>query len=254
MPSVNYLPTPKLALHQRRTLATSIMADASVSRFKGFPPAATRFFRALAANQDRVWFAEHKGEYEQFVRAPMEALVQAVTERLASTALPLIGDPKKSIFRINRDVRFSADKSPYKTNASAVLSRDGSKTLPGLVYFQFGHDEIFAAAGFYMPMPEHLHLLRAGMAWDAPGWLAVRKGLDRQGLVLMTEGALVRLPKGFESAPAAVHDDLRLKSWAVSQSISLRTARGPDLVEAIAGLALSCAELLEFGWTALDAA
>jgi uncharacterized protein (DUF2461 family) len=64
-----------------------------------------------------------------------------------------VGDPKRSLFRINRDVRFSADKSPYKTNASWIWSRDGSKTSPGLIYFPFGADEFLAAAGFYMPMP-----------------------------------------------------------------------------------------------------
>lgn len=149
-------------------------------------------------------------------------------------------------------VRFSADKSPYKTNASVVLSRNGSKTSQGLVYFQFGAEEIFAAAGFYMPMPKDLHRLRAGMAWDSQGWSAVRKSLDRQGLTLMTDGALVRVPKGFESSAAALHDDLRLKSWAVSRSFPLRVARSPELADAIAGLALSCANLLEFGWFAMD--
>jgi uncharacterized protein (TIGR02453 family) len=183
----------------------------------------------------------------------MGELVLAVTARLSATALPLVGDPKRSVFRINRDVRFSADKSPYKTNAGAVLSRDGSKTSPGLVYFQFGADEIFAAAGFYMPMPDDLHRLRQGMAQDPQGWLSVREGLAQHGLTLMTDGALVRIPKGFESAPEAIRDDLRLKSWAVSRSIPQRTARSPELVETIAELALSCHGLLEFGWSALEA-
>jgi uncharacterized protein (DUF2461 family) len=65
----------------------------------------------------------------------MGALVEAVTARLANTPLPLCGEAKQSLFRIHRDVRFSADKSPYKTNASAVLSRDGSKTSAGVLYF-----------------------------------------------------------------------------------------------------------------------
>lgn len=82
----------------------------------------------------------------------------------------------------------------------------------------------------------------------------MRKGMDKQKMTLMTEGALVRGPKGFESAPAVLHDDLKLKSWAVSRIIPLRTARSPDLVGVITGLALSCAELLEFGWSALEAA
>ena len=143
------------------------MTDVSENPFKGFPTAATRFFRELAQNQDRSWSAEHKAEHEQFVKTPMSALQQAVTARLASTPLLLTGDPKRSVFCINRDVRFSSDKSPYKTNASGIWSRDGSKTSPGLVVFQFGAGEIFAAAGFYMPLPEDLHRLRAGMAWDA---------------------------------------------------------------------------------------
>ena len=230
------------------------MTEAPASAFKGFQPAATRFFKDLAANQDRVWFAAHKAEHEEFVKAPMGALVQAVTARLAATALPLTGDPKRSLFRIQRDVRFSADKSPYKTNAGAVLSRDGSKTSPGELYFQFGAGDILAAAGFYMPTPDDLALLRAGMARDVEGWLSLRRGLEQQGLTLITAGALKRVPKGFEAAPALIHDDLRLKSWAVSRPVALRIARSAELVEAIAGLALSCADLLEFGWTALDAA
>jgi uncharacterized protein (TIGR02453 family) len=230
------------------------MTEVTASTFKGFQPAATRFFKALALSQDREWFAEHKEEHEQFVKAPMGALLQSVTARLAGTPLPLIGDPKRSLFRINRDVRFSADKSPYKTNAGGIWSRDGSKTSPGLVYFQFGADEVFAAAGFYMPMPEELLRLRKGMAADAKGWLSVRNGLDKQGLTPMTERALVRIPKGFESAAPELHDDLRLKSWAVSRRFPLRVARSPELVEGIAQLALSCADLLEFGWTALETA
>jgi uncharacterized protein (TIGR02453 family) len=230
------------------------MTEATGSPFKGFQPAAARFFKELALNQNREWFAEHKAEHEQFVKAPMGVLLQAVTARLASTPLPLVGDPKRSMFRIHRDVRFSSDKSPYKTNASGILSRDGSKTSPGLVYFQFGADEVFAAAGFYMPMPEDLHRLRAGMAWEPQGWLSVRQGLSQQGLALMTDGALVRVPKGFESAAAVLHDDLRLKSWAVSRTFPLRVARSSDLVNAVAELALACADLLEFGWSALEAA
>jgi uncharacterized protein (TIGR02453 family) len=228
------------------------MTKTQTASFCGFEPAATRFFKDLSANQNRDWFAEHKAEYEQHIKAPMGELVQAVTQRLAATTLPLTGDPKRSLFRINRDVRFSADKSPYKTNSSCILSRDGNKTSPGLVYFQFGADEIFAAAGFYMPMPEDLKRLRNGMARDPQGWLSVRNGLGKKGLTLMTEGSLVRVPKGFESAPQEVHDDLRLKSWAVSKAIPVRVARGHALVEAIAELALSSADLLDFGWTALE--
>lgn len=230
------------------------MTAEPVSAFKGFRPDATRFFKELALNQNRDWFVEHKDEYEEFVKNPMGDLVLAVSARLSATPLPLTGDLKRSVFRINHDMRFSADKSPYKTNASCIWSRDGSKTSPGLIYFQFGADEVFASAGFYMPMPEDLKLLRKGMARDPKGWLSVRKGFGKKGLTLMTDGALMRVPKGFEPAPLEVHDDLRLKSWAISQTIPVRVARSAAVVEVIAELALSCADLLEFGWTALETA
>jgi uncharacterized protein (TIGR02453 family) len=228
------------------------LTDPIEKPFRGFQPAANRFFEELALNQNREWFVEHKADHEQFVKEPMAALLQALTTRLASTALPLCGDAKRSLFRINRDVRFSADKSPYKTNASCILSRDGSKTSPGLVYFQFGDSEIFAAAGFYMPLPDDLQRLRKGMVRDPQGWLSIGKKLSKKGLSLMNEGSLKRLPKGYESAPEAIHGDLRLKSWAVSQSIPLKVARSEELIEVIAKFALSCADLLEFGWTALE--
>jgi uncharacterized protein (TIGR02453 family) len=242
------MPTLKPVPSRATSSATSSIA------FAGFTPAASKFFKELADNQNATWFAEHKADYEQLVKAPMTALVEAVTQRLASSSLPLCGDAKRSVFRINRDIRFSTDKSLYKTNASAVLSRDGSKTSPGLLYFQFGATEVFAASGFYMPRPDTLQLLRGGMSWRAKEWLAVREGLRKRGLHLMTEGALVRVPKGFESAPAELHDDLRLKSWAVRQDVLIKVARSPELVEVLAQLALASADMLEFGWTAIEAA
>ena len=96
-----------------------------------------------------------------------------------------------------------------------IFSRNGSKTSLGVIYFQLGADEIFAAAGFYLPPPDDLRLLRAAIAGDPEDWAEVRAGLTRKGLTLITEGALQRLPKGFERAPPAVQDDLKLKSWAV---------------------------------------
>ena len=89
--------------------------------FKGFKPAATRFFKELAENQNASWFAEHKAEHEEFVKAPLGALVQAVlvqavTARLSGTRAAARGvsatPDARCGFRINRDVRFSADKSP----------------------------------------------------------------------------------------------------------------------------------------------
>src|SRR5512143_1241038 len=90
-----------------------------------FTPASLRFLRALARNNARPWFEAHRPEYEALVRDPMRDLVDEMDVRLARFAPEIVGDPKRSIFRIYRDVRFSEDKSPYKTQAACcVYHRD----------------------------------------------------------------------------------------------------------------------------------
>lgn len=86
--------------------------------FPGFRPAAIRFLKQLARNNRKEWFEEHRPSYEGELREPMKALVEEVDVRLAAFAPEITGDPRRSMFRINRDVRFSRDKSPYKTHAA----------------------------------------------------------------------------------------------------------------------------------------
>ena len=75
----------------------------------------------LAEHNDRTWFQPRKADYERLLKEPMEGLVVALGERFASRGIPIEADPRHSIFRIYRDVRFSKDKSPYKTHVSASL-------------------------------------------------------------------------------------------------------------------------------------
>ena len=82
-------------------------------RFNGFTRDAIQFLADLAANNDRAWFQPRKAAYERLLKEPMEALIAALAERLAERAIPLRADPKRSPFRIYRDTRFSADKSPH---------------------------------------------------------------------------------------------------------------------------------------------
>lgn len=85
--------------------------------FAGFTPAGPRFFRSLARTNNRNWFEANRPVYETAVREPLRALVEGLDVALAAIVPEITGDPKRSLFRINRDIRFSKDKSPYKTNA-----------------------------------------------------------------------------------------------------------------------------------------
>src|SRR3954469_10869726 len=92
----------------------------AAARFEGFAGADMKFFRALSRHQDRTWFAAHKAEYEEGWVRPMTALLAEVHGKLDG-AYPTVELEAPKVFRIHRDVRFSADKSPYKTSISGVI-------------------------------------------------------------------------------------------------------------------------------------
>ncbi len=227
-----------------------------VSAFQGFAPALFDFYDGLAAHQERAWFEAHRADYERQVRAPLAAFVDSLALAFAARDIPLTGDPKRSLFRIHRDVRFSKDKRPYKTNASAILSRDGSKTTNGVFYFHIGgpEREVFMAQGFYAPEPQHLATLRRAIAAKPDAWRVLEEGLAAAGLSLSRDGALSRLPKGFEAhAGAPVAEVLKLRSLVVSRSLDVERIYSPALIDDAVAFARAGLSLLEFGWRALRA-
>lgn len=131
-----------------------------------FTPAYTNFFKGLAANNHKDWFHDHKRDYEQFVKEPFKAFVGdliAAVQKGYDKDLDLL--PKEAIFRINRDIRFSKDKTPYKLHRSAIISRGGrkNKQYPGF-YLQFGVDEHWLGGGAYMLDKDNLLAVRQHLA------------------------------------------------------------------------------------------
>jgi uncharacterized protein (TIGR02453 family) len=95
-----------------------------------FTPATMRFLQGLARNNRKAWFEAHRADYEELVKAPMRELIEEMDVQFARFAPELVGDPRRSMFRIYRDIRFSKDKSPYKTHAACwFYHRDGSHTV-----------------------------------------------------------------------------------------------------------------------------
>ena len=146
--------------------------------FQGFGPEALPFFKALAFHQTREWFEANRSTYETAVKGPLGDLVEDVAERLRRAKIPIKGDRKSSAFRIHRDVRFSNNKDPYKTNAGVAMTRSGAKNDPGVLYFHLSPEECFFAAGFHMPDPAQLGRLRAAVC-----------GVDVQASVLASRVA-----------------------------------------------------------------
>jgi uncharacterized protein (TIGR02453 family) len=206
--------------------------------FAGFEAGALRFLRGLKRHNERPWFEAHRAEYERGVRDPMRALVEEMDVRLAGLAPELIGDPRRSMFRIHRDVRFSRDKSPYKTNASCrFFHRDaahgtGQDAEGGGAgfYFQIAPGECFAAAGLWMPPKSALDRLREALVEDHEGFEAIVRTPAFRRLVgtLDEESMLVRTPRGFApDHPAA--NWLRYRSFTVTRPMSDDEALGPRL-------------------------
>src|SRR5271165_760824 len=157
--------------------------------FQGFGPQALPFFKALAFHQTREWFEENRETFGSAVRGPMGDLVEDAAARFAKLKIPIRGDRKTSIFRIHRDVRFSKNKDPYKTNAGAALTRSGSKSDPGLVYFHLSPEECFFAAGFHQPEPAALAKLREAAARAPKAFKSTIAKLAKAGLALSEEDA-----------------------------------------------------------------
>ncbi len=195
------------------------MVPVTPTPFEGFADGSGRFFRALARNQRREWFAAHREEYETGWLAPMKALLAEVRERI-DVFFPHhpLRDPK--VFRIHRDVRFSKDKSPYKTHIGGYVAIDGAgegPSAPAAVYVHVGADEVFVAAGQYMMDPGQLERFRAAVVGAARGEALVRilRGLTRAGFAVGSHDVLQRVPRGFDPGhPRA--DLLRRKGLIVT--------------------------------------
>ena len=205
-----------------------------------FTPASLRFFRGLKAHNEKAWFEAHRADYESQVREPMRALIEDMDVRFASFAPEIGGDTKRSMFRINRDIRFSKDKSPYKVHAgcwfhhrsaSRSVGSDGGDGSAGF-YFHLQPGESFIGAGLWMPPRPMLNKLRDAIAEKPAPFIAMTRSLPRRYGGLSDEGALKRMPRGYsEDHPAAKW--LRFQSFTCGRKLTdaqVTSAKLPDLL------------------------
>ena len=219
----------------------------AAAQFTGFRPEAIQFLADLAANNDRAWFQPSKVDYERLLKEPLEALVAAVGERLAVKRVALRADPARAPFRIYRDVRFSKDKSPYKTNIGASfpwtgetpeggtddVAQDGPHGVGG--YFHFSPGEIYVGGGMWHPEKPRLDGFRRLVASDPA---RVHAAIDDRTFVAhfgnVSGDRLQRVPTGYP----ADHPDaelLKLKDVTFGRRLSDEEAFSPRLPDVIAG-------------------
>ena len=220
--------------------------------FQGFGRDALPFFRALGFHQTKDWFEENRGTYESAVRGPMGDLVEDIAARLAEAKIPIRGDRKGSLFRLHRDVRFSKTKDPYKTNAGLAMTRTGSKSDPGVLYFHLSPEECFFAAGFYRLDPPALARLREAAARTPRAYKAMVARLENSGLGLSDMDALKRTPRGFEAVDdPEILAAARRRHFVSMRPVSETDILEPSLADSLCAFARDALPLLEWGWDAL---
>jgi uncharacterized protein (TIGR02453 family) len=169
--------------------------------FQGFPREGINFMKRLKRNNNRPWFEKHKEEYEAFVKLPMQSLIAALHPPFERFAPEFDVNPKRSIFRIYRDVRFSNDKTPYKTHVAAhFVLRGKPKGVEGSGYYlHIEPGEVFLGGGIYMPDNDQLKNIRRAIANQPERFLSIVGDAKFKKLFGVIEGEkLQREPKGYE--------------------------------------------------------
>ena len=200
------------------------------TEFKGFPVEARRFLRQLRRNNNREWFLAHKDVYETKVKGPMIELVTALGDALRNFAPEMVVAPGKNMYRIYRDTRFSADKTPYKTQAAALFWPRGlQKNSCAALYFHLESSELLIAGGIYMPGPRELRAVRGHISEHWKDLRAIINSRTFRKLFGSLEGEqLLRPPREYPpDHPAA--DLLRYKQYLVMVTEPAGLAEGPEL-------------------------
>jgi uncharacterized protein (TIGR02453 family) len=218
--------------------------------------AALAFLGELRNNNDRTWFEAHRKEYQSAyadffdTAARLLGGVCAFDNEVAMSGL----DPKSCIMRINRDIRFSKDKSPYKTNFFVFINREGKKSPYGGYYFHLEPGASFGGGGIYMPEADTLEKIRREIDLHFDEWKSIisanRFSSDFPDGVLPS-GKLSRPPKGFDASSEAV-EYLKYKGYYTQRFFSDREVLASGFEGVLLDLFQTVKPLVSFINRALD--
>jgi uncharacterized protein (TIGR02453 family) len=204
------------------------------------------FLRQLKENNDKGWFDDHRKDYEA-AKADFEQFVGALMKELVVLEPELANQKAKDcIHRIFRDVRFSKDKSPYKSNFGAVFSRGGRKWSGAVYYLHLEPGAIFAGGGLWMPEPPVLKAVRQEIDYNFKEFEGILKNKDfRKAFPKLDGDSLQKPPQGYEADNPAI-DYLKMKSFTVGSQMKDEALTGKDAVKKTAGIFTTLRPLVDF--------
>jgi uncharacterized protein (TIGR02453 family) len=203
--------------------------------FENFPQKTVDFLKKLSKNNNKEWFEKHRDDYNSQFLEPAFQFVTEMGEKLSGVAPNIMAVPRidKSVFRLHRDVRFSKDKSPYKTNLGILFWEGKKKMESSGFYFHLDSKGYFLGAGIYMPSKEQLKIYR-----DAVTDIVLGKELKNAVNKVLKKGnysiggkTYKKIPKGYD--PSSPYADFLLYSgfYAYSEGADINELIKNDVIE-----------------------
>ncbi|MDI6767449.1 MAG: DUF2461 domain-containing protein [Bacteroidota bacterium] len=214
--------------------------------FTGFPEEGIQFLKRLMKNNNRIWFAKHKSEYEDFVKFPMQCLIASLKVPMSKLVPEIDVNPKRSMFRIFRDTRFSKDKTPYKTHVAAVFHLKGHWQQSAGFYIEISPEGIYVGGGIYLPDKEQLKKIRVAIAEQAKNFLTIiedSKFIKRFGMIQGEK--LQRIPLDFPR-DHFMGEWLKYKSYYTGVELKEKECYSPEFVDKIVTIYKELLPLIRF--------
>ncbi len=230
------------------------MAKADASPFK---KALFQYLKDLEKNNDRDWFKENRSRYDDSVLDPAFEFISAFGPRLRKISPHFLAIPKASggsLFRIHRDVRFSKDKRPYKTNVGIHFRHEAHKNAyaPGF-YLHLDTEGSFAALGIWHPEKDALRAIRERIAVDPKSWHRAANSKKLKERFELSGDSLKRPPKGFDPDHPAI-EDLKRKDFIAVHQLTQKTVTSAGFLDEYESLCKRGAPLMKWLCGALDVA
>ena len=199
-----------------------------------FTSESLRFLRALKRNNRREWFAAHRDDYEAHVRQPMIAIITRLADDFREFGPEFVANPKTSMYRIYRDIRFSENKAPYKTHVAANFPTRGLPKHEGAgLYLHVSPDEVWMGGGMYAPQPPQLHAVREHIAANLRRLRSlVESPAFRRGVGALDGERLQRVPRGFSKDHEAA-EYLKFKQFLAGRGFEPVFATSPKFYSSL---------------------
>ena len=213
-----------------------------------FTPRFFEFFEELSRNNNREWFQKNKQRYESDVRDPMLAFIADLAPRLRKLSSYYVADPSPSggsMFRIYRNLRFSRDKTPYKTTAAAAVHHSGSSWPSPAFYISLSPEEVFGGVGMWHPDPPSVAKVRDAIVAKGALWKKAIGSKEFTSRFELMGEKLARPPKGYAPDHPLI-EDLKRKDFVAGANFNRKQACSADFLDEFSDACTASAPFARF--------